>query len=310
MSLVACAAPAQTSPAPAAPSGAATGPAKHTGPRDVIGGGHLNVLLGDASLPTGSGVQAIDLGIDAIAVTDGNGNVTTVASFASPQVVNVLQYQGGNAVTIGQGSVPETTFASLTLVVDRASSTWVDSSGTSHPLQLVNEKTQSSAGFGADTVLSPPPSPNSGAVAITFDQPFQVAGQSVNVNVDFNALESFAPQTSSGVSRPSLSVAQQAFEGSISGTVLNAAGSPVTHAVVVAVDGNGNADATAATDQNGNFLLHTLNGGTYHLAIYNTYTTATGWSISAAGADSTGTVAGPAAGVSPGATDNVGKISD
>ena len=66
-------------------------------PADQIGGGvgkRLMVRLGDAALPNGSKIQAINLGIDQILATDAYGNVTTVAQYTSPQVVNVLCLSG------------------------------------------------------------------------------------------------------------------------------------------------------------------------------------------------------------------------
>ena len=95
-----------TAPAPAAkaitnpPQNHLPKPGHGIHPSDQIGGGvgkRLMVRLGDAALPNGSKIQAINLGIDQILATDAYGNVTTVAQYTSPQVVNVLSYQGGNS---------------------------------------------------------------------------------------------------------------------------------------------------------------------------------------------------------------------
>ena len=83
------------------------------------------VQLGDAALPNGSKIQAINLGIDQILATDAYGNVTTVAQYTSPQVVNVLAYQGGNTIPIADGNVANTVYSSLTIVVDTATSTYI-----------------------------------------------------------------------------------------------------------------------------------------------------------------------------------------
>jgi hypothetical protein len=315
-----------TAPGTAAPSmpAAATAPITtpgHThhkyGPNDVVGGNSgfvgpgIKVDIGDVALPNGMTLQSLNLGIDEVLVTDGYGNVTTVAQYSTPQVVNILAYQGGNTTPIAAGNVPATTYASLTIVVDTATSNAVSAGGSVRPLKFSGALSRSSAGFGASSSTS---QYNSGAVAITFKQAFQVTGSSINLDVDFNAMESVRPLTSSPgfAARPSLSVAQEGFEGSISGNLVNGSQTPVTNAVVVATTSNGTVAATGFTDANGNFLLHTLVAGAYQLTVYNQYVTATGLQVNAANNSSwTGTtVAGPSANVVAGQTSNVGTIQD
>jgi Carboxypeptidase regulatory-like domain/Domain of unknown function (DUF4382) len=310
-----------TAPGAAAPSmpAAATAPIttpghKHHkyGPTDVNGGNPgITFHIGDVALPNGMSLQSLNLGIDAIMVTDGYGNVTTVAQYYTPQVVNVLAYQGGNTTPIAAGNVPATTYASLTIIVDTASSNAVTTSGKVRPLQFSGAPSHSSAGFGASSSTS---QYNSGAVAITFNQAFQVTGSVINLDLDFNAMESIRSLTSTPgyASRPSLSLAQEGFEGSISGNLVNSSQGPVTNAVVVATTSNGTVAATGFTDANGNFLLHTLVSGTYQLTVYNQYVTATGLQVNAASNSSwTGTtVAGPKASVVAGQTSSVGTIQD
>jgi hypothetical protein len=289
----------------------------HARPNEVVGGGPallnlLKILLGDASLPSGGNqIQSINLGVDAIEVTDPSGNVTTVAQYNTPQVVNVLAYQGGNNTSIGQGNVAPTSYSSLTIVVDTRSSTIVTNNGESQPLDFeLNQSSQSTSGFGSSTVTT---RAGRGKVAITYNQGFQLVGSSMNIDVDFNALESIYPTRGGGTvySRPSLTVAQDGMDGSISGNVQNSSGGNVTNAVVVATDANGNADATGVTDQNGNFLLHTLVAGTYQLTVYNQYQNASGWQVNAQGATSQwGTSNGPSATVTPGQTTAIGTIQD
>ena len=62
----------------------------------------------------------------------------------------------------------------------------------------------------------------------------------------------------------------------------NTSGTAVSNAVVVAIAADGTPAATGVTDANGNFLLHTLTGGSYTLEIFNQYTTAAGWNVPAA----------------------------
>jgi Carboxypeptidase regulatory-like domain/Domain of unknown function (DUF4382) len=294
---------------PAAPQALQLGHRHHRGPKDVVGGGggaRFSVDLGDVALPNGSSIKAVNIGIDQIIVTDAYGNDTTVAQYSTPKVVNVMQYQGGNTTPIAQGNISQTTYSSLTIVVDTASSGVVSANNASRQISFVNEPTSSTSGFGSATstsVYGP------GQVAVTFNRPFQTNGSSVTLDVDMNVMESVLPGRVTQV-RPSLSVAQQGFEGFISGNLTNASGSAVTNAVVTATAGNGSIAATTYTDSNGNFLLHTLAAGTYTLTVYNQYVSASGWTIDSANSTSSGTVSGPSATVVPGQTSQVGTIAD
>jgi len=290
---------------------------------EVIGGGpgKLQVLLGDTALPNGANLSAVNLAIEAILVSDASGNVTTVAEYSSPQVVNVLNYQNGNATSIGQGSVPETTYASLTIVVAAGQSNIVTASGTTESLTFKrNGASMSSAGFGTSTVTTGASASTSataagygsGSVAITFKQPFAVDSDNAELSVDFNAFESLIPAGSVVASQTSLSVAATQLQGTISGNVSNTGGTAVQNAVVVAVDSNGNTDATTFTDSNGNFLLHTISSGTYSLTVYNQYTTAAGASITSSGNTNSAASFGAASGVTvtPGQNTGIGTITD
>ncbi len=303
----------QAPPAPPAPAGGISH--SRVRPKEVIGGGtggknSLQVNIGDVGLPNGSGITAIDVGVDEVYVTSPNGTKTIVAQFSTPQVINVLAYQGGSSTPIAAGTVAQTTYSSLTLVVDTASSNYVGAAGYSHPLAFEsNQSTRSSANFGASTSTGPGPTP--GSVAITFNQAFQVAGSSVDVDVDYNVMESFMPNQGTGYSRPSLTVAQEGLEGSIAGSVANANGEAVTNAVVVATASNGATAATSFTDGNGNYLLHTLPSGAYQITVYNEYTSATGWSIAAQEqTQPNATVQGPSVTVTAGQTTSAGTIAD
>lgn len=256
-------------------------------PNDVIGGGHKNRLLirlGDVALPNGVNLTQVNLGIDAIYVTDPYGHRVNVAQYASPHVVNVLQYQNGSTTPIASASVPTTTYSSMTIIVDTASSSVQTATGTKSPLAFRNVADKSSAGFGvATSTATATPS----SVALTFSRGFAVAqtGQ-VSFDVDFNAFESLIPVPYGGTqwaARASLSVAQEGLEGMMTGEVVNAYGRAVRNAVIVATDASGNAVASSFTDSYGSFLLHTLAGGSYKLTVYNTYTTASGWHIAASG---------------------------
>lgn len=256
-------------------------------PNDVIGGGHnrnLQIRLGDVALPNGVNLTQVNLGIDAIYVTDPLGHHVSVAQYSSPHVVNVLQYENGSTTPIALGSVPTTTYSSMTIIVDTASSSVQMANGTKGPLVFRNLADESSAGFGiATSTATATPS----SVALTFSRGFAVAQSGeLSFDVDFNAFESLVPAPNSGTSwtaRASLSVAQQGLEGTITGSVVNTHGVGVRNAVIVATDASGRAVASTFTTSSGAFLLHTLSAGTYKLTVYNSYTTASGWHIAATG---------------------------
>ena len=278
----------------------------HRGPHDTQGGG-MKISMGDVSLPNGSGIKAVNIGIDQVMVTDLYGNQTTVAQYSTPKVINVMAYQNGSTTPIGQGDVAETTYASMTIVVDTATSNILGATMATRAIAFANESSMSTSGFGASTTTVTPYAP--GQVAITFNSPFQTTGSSVSLDVDFNVMESILPGRVTQI-RPSLTVAQEGYEGAIAGNLTNASGAPVTNAVVTATDSSGNMDASTYTDSNGNFLLHTLTADTYTLTVYNQYVSASGWSINAANPTSTATVSGPSASVTPGQTSQVGTIAD
>lgn len=285
-SICACSSNAQNGgfPAPSVP-GVSGG--HSVGPNDVVGGGHKNLLgvrMGDVALPNGVNLTAVNLGIDAIYVTEPSGDRVTVAEYSSPHVVNVLQYQNGSTTPIASGQVPTITYSSMTIVVDTKSSSVETATGTKVPLDFRSAADESSAHFGTSTSTA---AASASSVALTFSRGFAVAqtGEQ-NFDVDFNAFESLLPasySSSAWSTRASLSVAQQGLEGTITGEVVNASRSPVHNAVIVATDSYGNAVASTFTGSYGTFLLHTLAGGSYNLTVYNTYTTAAGWHIAASG---------------------------
>lgn len=275
---------AAVGPAPAVPAAPSDYSVR---PNDVVGGGHkrtLAVRLGDVALPNGINLTQVNLGIDAIYLTDPYGRKQTVALYATPHILNVLQYQNGSTAQIGAGSVPTITYSSMTIVVDTKSSSVVTASGTKGPLVFRNTTDKSSAGFGVSTSTA---TATTSSVALTFKRSFAVTESgTASFDVDFNAFESILPVVYSGTqwtTRASLSVAQAGLEGMITGQVLNASRKPVRNAVIVATNSSGSAVASAFTDSYGNFLLHTVAAGTYKLTVYNSYTTAAGWHIVASG---------------------------
>lgn len=270
--------------------------------------GTLGIFLGDAPPVVGNlNVSSINLGIDAINVVY-QGQVTTIATYSTPYVINVMS-NGGEPSSIGIGQLYSGNYDHIQFVVDTATSNIV-ANGNTMPIQFqVGATTQSSAGAGNGTTMTG----NATTVTMTVGGNFMFGGSpAAAIMADFNGLESLN-QTSSGiVAQPTLFATATANAGEIQGTVLNQAGQPVQNAVVVALNARGHVANTVNTDANGNFDLHTLAAQTLQLVIYNNYTTASGQSILASGADASqgASFQGPAVPVTAGNITQVGTLND
>jgi len=289
-------------------------------PFDTHGGiAQMYVAVGDAPpVFFGSALARVNLAISEIDVTDASGNSLVAAKYSTPRVVDLLQFQDGSGDSVGQASVNNLqTYRQIRFVIDAGASSVLYTGGLSAPLNFVTDNDSSSAHAGKATSTA---YLSAGRVAITENGTFSIGSSASElVNVDFNLMESLAPSvgyhsSGSGAAlsvRPTLFVAAGSNEGTISGTVVNQNGAPVSNAVVVAV-GQGNQVGNAvATNASGNFLLHTLAAGTYRLEVYNQYTNSAGANFSATGASSNrDRVKGITITISPGQTANAGIIQD
>lgn len=288
---------------------------KHT--NDILGGvGQLLCLiLGDAQPVLGNmNVASINLGVDAVNVVY-KGQVTTIATYSSPYIVNVMA-NGGDPSSIGIGQLYSGNYDHIQLVVDTASSNVTDASGNVYPIQFQSgQTTQSTVGAGKGTVTAA----GTGNVTMTVGGQFLIGGSpAATIMADFNAMESLN-QNSAGqiVSQPTLYAVAAPNAGEVQGQVLNSSGQPVQNAVVVGMIANASGTGehvgnTTNTDANGNFDLHAINAGSYQLVIYNTYTTASGQTITATGADASSGASfqGPALTVPAGQITQVGTLND
>ncbi|HTV93973.1 MAG TPA: carboxypeptidase regulatory-like domain-containing protein [Verrucomicrobiae bacterium] len=305
---------AQTSSGAAPASATGTTGTKHAS--DTIGGGALGlvggvlaILLGDAPPVIGNlNVTSVNLGIDAVNVVY-QGQVTTLATYSTPYVVNVMS-NGGQPSSIGIGQLYSGNYDHIQFVVDTATSNIV-ANGATMPINFqVGAQSQSSAGAGNGTSTTG----NSTTITMTVGGAFMIGGNpAAAVMADFNAVESLN-QNSQGqiVAVPTLYAVATANAGQVGGQILNANGQPVTNAIVVALNSRGHVANTVNTDANGNFDLHTINAGSYQLVIYNNYTTASGQNIVASGADASqgASFQGPTVTVTAGQTTQVGTLND
>jgi len=279
-------------------------------PKDTLGGvaNLLDILLCDAPPSIGNLTPTeIDLGVTSVAVVS-NGTVMTIATYPTPNVVNVLAAQTDPS-SIGIGQYFNGTYQQLQFTFDVASSKVV-ANGTNYPITFLTGDSQlSSAGAGSSTTTTG----SATSVTVTVSGNFSIQGwPAATVQADFNALESLALSPSGSiVSRPTLFAVAGSQAGMISGSVTNSSGGAVSGAVVAAVDQNGNVANTVSTDSTGAFQLHTVAAGQYNLVIYNSYTTATGEVLTASGNGSTASsVTGPSVTVTGQQTTQVGSITD
>lgn len=283
-------------------------------PMDIVAGpsGYaLNVLLGDAAPNLGGNIlRRLDVGIREIDAIQ-NGQVTVLASFDRPQIVNVLAHQNDDGESIANTNVARSDYQQLRIVVDLASSSAKFRGRPPMPIDfLVNVGSASSSGAGATTLTT---SDGPGAVDLLVTQPFSIpADGNHSVRVDFNAFESLALDASGAlIARTSLFVAPMDDMGRVKGRVLNSYGSPVSNATVVAVAPDGSIGNSDWTDGMGRFSIGTLRSGTYKLLIYNSYTTAAGRVVTASGqTNSSQSFEGPTITISRGHALSTGTIAD
>ena len=313
LGLAACGAHGQgLTPAPAIPQ------TQQVRPQDIIPGGIgnmsiLNVLLGDAPPKLGGKrLSHLNLALREVDAVS-NGNVTVLATFQQPRIVDVLTHQRNDGEDVARTDVPRTGYDQLRLVVDtQDSGAQVQGSG-SLPLDFaVNTATMSSAGAGVSTATV---TDGPGTVDIIVTQPFTVpsAGEA-NLRLDFNAFESLALASDGTVfTRPAMALAPVDLAGEVKGRVQTQAGYPVEDATIVLLNADGSVANTGSTNAKGAFHIDTLTAGAYKLMIYNTYTNAAGAQFHASSAstvNSASIVTGPTVNVHASRVTATGIITD
>jgi hypothetical protein len=284
-------------------------------PLDTFGGttlhGKANYSMCDSSPSLdGKSVAHFYIGVDSV-----NGLVNGIAqpllSFTSPYVIDLLQYQNGASLAMGEVTVPALNYGQFQLVLNEASTQIVFSDGSTMPVSWKLGHASASSAHAADGTTATNDPNLAGAVDVTVNTPFTIAADAITgLTADFNVLESLKLHHNRIEIRPSLFVTTGA-SGQITGTIDNKQGAPVANAVVVATGSHGEVANTSATDANGNFNLHALGAGTYHLKIYNSYTTAAGQNEAASGQSSNSSwVDGPTVTVTAGGSVSTGTLND
>jgi hypothetical protein len=242
-------------------------------PLGVLGGSPgflLSLDLFDAPLIGASGGNAqFNAGILGVDAVDSQGDSWQLIANSSSQIVNLLSLQS-SPLNMGNGTLPAGTYPSVQLLLDPASTTVVYN-GATYPVQIVDPN-------------HPWWDPTQTIEAITV--PLSVSGNdgdNINATLDFNVFQSANLQN--GIVYLTPTVAGGIGSPSINGSVVNAAGAPVSNATVIATDAAGNVANTTLTAADGTFHLRGINAGGYTLTIANTFTTNAGATVTASGAD-------------------------
>ncbi|MDQ6943683.1 MAG: DUF4382 domain-containing protein [Candidatus Eremiobacteraeota bacterium] len=248
--------------------GAAGGAPRDT--QDFLGGApsaKVNIALYDAPLTTMPGVK-VNIALDGVQLLTSNGAVP-FASYSQHQIVNLLDLQH-NALTF-DGTTPSGRYSGVRLLIDSA---------------------HSNVTFGSTTipiVWGTPGHPStSPVIAVDFDVAF-TAGSPLNLNtpakvaLDFNVMQSVRFVNGTIYVQPSVTAANAAAQ--VTGTIKNRAGKAVANASVLATDLTGRVVNVTATGADGTFTLHALPPGAYTIVVKNSYVTASGETITAAGND-------------------------
>jgi hypothetical protein len=264
---------------------------RHT--QDLLGGPpgfRLDLLLFDAPLIGASAANAqFNAGILGVDAIDSIGNSWQLIANNSPQVVNLLALQN-TSFNLGNGTLPAGTYPAVQLLLDPAT-TSVTFDGHTYPVIFTDPN-------------HPWWDPTQKIEAVTV--PLKVTGadgEAIGATLDFNVFESanlvdgvvyLIPTVAGGIGSPT-----------INGTVANLAGQPVSNATIVATDESGTVANTTVSAADGSFHLRGINPGGYTVTVLNTFTTKSGVTVTATGADegaapSTYVVVGPNSQVSLG----------
>ncbi|MDP9018557.1 MAG: carboxypeptidase-like regulatory domain-containing protein [Candidatus Eremiobacteraeota bacterium] len=248
---------------------------------DGIGGipmGNAQVMLMDAAPSLGGQTPTeVDLGILAIEAVDSNGYSATLASYKTPSVINVLDYQKGS-LALGAVKIPSGSYPKVRVLIDIATS-HVVLQGVSKPINFDSMKTPAAA-LVASTFTG---QDANGAVVMELTAPFKVAdGVMTAFHLDFNGAESLGLDSDGNVyAMPALFGTAQ--DATFHGKVVNANGGPVNQAVVTA-EADGVVNNIGLTGPDGSFTIHTLKAGTsYQIKVYNSFLTQSGTTLTASG---------------------------
>ncbi len=259
-----------------------------TGAMPTSGTSQLSIAMIDAPIQmNGITVTAVNLGIDKVEAVGNGSAATVIQTYSSPNVINILDYTSTSNALNFSGVIPAGNYQQIRLVLDTATTTIsYTQNGTTYTDVPLTVPSATQGGFGNATSTDSGDGAGTAGVKVNVSLNAQ-AGNTYGFVLDFNAGQSIVA-TGSGnfMMKPVIVATAVAQSGSLSGTVLNQAGSPVVGAEVEATQ-NGTVVNAGITDANGNFTIDALPAGTYTLIVENSYTTQAGAQVTATGYDAT-----------------------
>lgn len=279
---------------------AALGAAKLKGERGTQGLGGaptIDAVFAILDAPRFGPNAQINLSILGVQAVGADGIAYSIVSYASPVVVNMLDYKT-TALVLGHSPIPDQSYSILRLVV-QASTSSVLAWGHSNPV------TFGSYGISHSFTAAP-----ADITSIDFPVRTNNSTGSMTILADFNTLESV--KIRNGMSFIGSRIAAAPYDSSsiIVGNIVNKAGAVIPGAIVAALDTNGNVVATTMAEDDGSFELHAFVGGTYQIMVYNNYVATSGDEFSSSIADSTDDLTGPQISVPGGYKVSLGNIVD
>ena len=245
----------------------------------------LSIAMVDAPFAqSGVTVTAVNLGITKVEAI-GAGQPVVIASFATPNVVNILNYTAQTSpLTFPTGTIAAGSYSQLRFVLDSATTTigYTDASGVAHTATL-SVPSATAGGFGSATSTDSGDGQGTAGVKVNVSLA-AAAGSSYGFLLDFNAAQSIVSANGNYLMKPVIVATSVATAGSIAGAVKNAAGLPVAMAEVDAVQ-NGTTINSSVTAADGTFTINAVPAGSYTLVVKNTYATQAGAQVTATGFD-------------------------
>ncbi|GAC1544425.1 MAG: hypothetical protein NVS2B17_25440 [Candidatus Velthaea sp.] len=264
-------------------------------PKTSYGGVPTAICLTDAP-NFGPGAQ-VNLAIVAVNARSA-GTAYSVVQYSTPLVVNVLNYMT-TSLSLGTFTLPALAYDGVEYVVD-ASKSSVVANGVTYPVVFGQfaSRTFTASGNNLGTFYFPSVADGSTGKPLNFLMEFS-ASHWISLH---NGIAEVAP-------RGGATVTERAAV--IIGKVVNFAGAAVSGATVAAIDSSGKRVRLTRSNTDGSFELHAIDGGTYSVAVYNTYAPDdSDETIFATGNDPGDSVVVPGVAVPAGYRIDLGLISD
>jgi len=174
-----------------------------------------------------------------------NGEWVTVHD--GTQTINLLQWNNGQAVVVGEANVPAGTYNQIRLKINQAE---VIENGQTYNLNVPS---------GAQSGLK---------LNVDFDV---VSGSTYEIIIDFDADRSVvktgsAQSSNKFILKPTLRAVSLAITGSISGSVSSTVNAPIAYAIV----GSDTVTSTIVNSTSGEFKLAFLPAGNYNVVVQDT----------------------------------------